>query len=150
MGYGEGVIGCTNNADVTAEGGGGAVGGVAGFIVVSQKGIVYENVNNGKVEGGSYVGGVIGYLSCVAGNATYKAFSNKNMGDVKGTVNVGGICGYVQGMDGCYFEVTNCVNGGEVLGDSVVGGICGGYEYLKTDAGLMYTNSTLYGEMLGE
>ena len=150
LGYGEGVIGCTNNADVTAEGGGGAVGGIAGFIVVSQKGVVYENVNNGKVEGGSYVGGVIGYLSCATGNATYKAFSNQNMGDVKGILNVGGVCGYVQGLDGCYFEITNCVNGGEVLGDGVVGGICGGYEYLRTDAGLMYTNSTLYGEMLGQ
>lgn len=149
-GYCEGAIGCVNNADVIVENGAGGVGGIAGYVVVSQKAVIYENVNNASVSGGNYVGGVIGVLSCVDGNETYKVFNNHNMGDISGAEGVGGICGYIQGVQSSYFEVTGCVNGGMISGDGLVGGICGKHENLKTDASVMSTNTTVYGEMLGQ
>ena len=118
-----------------------------------------NNINYGTVTGYNYVGGIVGYLTCVRSNATYQISNNTNKNTVQGNEFVGGIVGYVYGFyqqDGymssysSYFEIVNSTNEAEIVGVEKVGGICGGFNRLKTDANLMDTNTTLYGDKLGQ
>ena len=158
-GYCTGLIGCENNIDITIENSGDYVGGLAGYVVVSKSNCVDNNINYGTVTGYNYVGGIVGYLTCVRSNATYQISNNTNKNTVQGNEFVGGIVGYVYGFyqqDGymssysSYFEIVNSTNEAEIVGVEKVGGICGGFNRLKTDANLMDTNTTLYGDKLGQ
>lgn len=157
-GYCSGLIGCVNNMDISLLIGGKYVGGLAGYIALSKTNALYDNVNHGKIEGTDYVGGIGGYVTCVRSNATYRITDNENKNTVHGNSYVGGIAGYVYGFYerynyndyNSYFEIVNNVNEAEIFGVEKVGGICGGYNRLKTDANLIDTNTTLYGEKLGQ
>jgi len=156
-GYCTGAIGCVNNADITLASGS-YLGGIAGYMYLSLENTVYSNVNNGSLSGDDYVGGIFGYATCPRSNATYKISNNQNRGAISGDCYVSGIAGYVRGFHEyiswtdyySYFEITSCLNDGDVTGSLAVGGICGGYENLKTDANLMDTNTTTYGNKLGQ
>lgn len=155
-GYCTGAINCVNNADLDVSSGK-YFGGIAGYIVVSESNKVNDNTNNGLLNGKENTGGIVGYLTC-SGTGTYTVSGNENRNSVTGTSNVGGIVGEVFGkIDSSgwttyygYFEVINCVNASEITGTSCVGGIVGAHTRLKTDSNLMDTNTTLYGEKLGQ
>ena len=149
-GYCTGAIGCVNNMDIEIESAGKYVGGIAGYIIVSSNNIVNDNTNYGSIVGKDYVGGIAGYVTCVNSNATYRLSDNENKNIVQGNECVGGIVGYVYGDNNSYFEIVNSTNEAEIVGVEKVGGICGGFNRLKTDANLMDTNTTLYGEKLGQ
>lgn len=160
-GYCAGAKMCTNNADITVRTEGRNVGGIAGFIVFNSDDDVNDNKNYGKIEGAWQVGGISGRLECATvktdSNFTRSLKNNINYGSVKGTEYVGGIFGYVWGAGKYssswygygYIQVTNCTNEGEISGTAYCGGIIGGYTRLKTDANLIDTNTTLYGNKLG-
>ncbi len=157
-GYCSGAVSCVNNMDIEISTDGWYVGGIAGFIEVSNTNIVHDNTNYGQIKGKNYVGGIAGYVTCVRSDATYTLTNNKNNATVQGGEYVGGIMGYIRGFYehysyhgyNSYFEILNCTNEGEILGSSYVGGIVGGNERLKTDTNLMDTNTTLYGDKLGQ
>ncbi len=162
VGYCTGLINCVNNADITVSTGGQFVGGLAGYILISSDNQINDNQNYGNITGSKYTGGIAGYIgsTTVKTNDDYTrtVSANKNFGAVNGTDYVAGIFGYVYGAgtysyswDGvCYVIITYCENQAEITGSSYVGGIVGGYTRLKTDANLMDTNTTLYGEKLGQ
>ena len=160
VGYCTGIIGCINNADIEVIQSGKCVGGIAGYIYLSNTDCVRDNSNNANIKAGQCddVGGIVGYVTCIRSNATYKITDNVNSGKVTGHNEVGGITGYVYAFYerynydnyNSYFEIVNCSNEAEIVGNSKVGGICGGYERLKTDANLMDTNTTAYGDLLGQ
>ncbi len=159
-GYCTGAIGCVNNIDIEIDNAGKYVGGIAGYIIVSSSNMVNDNENYGAIVAKDYVGGIAGYITCVKSksNPTYTISNNKNKNTVTGNNKVGGIFGEVYGMDNYasytqyygYFEVINCVNESEIVGTSYVGGIVGAYTRLKTDSNVMDTNTTLYGDKLGQ
>ncbi len=156
-GYCTGIIGCVNNSDINVNYNGNCVGGVAGYIYLSNTNTVYDNVNYGQVSGNNYVGGIFGYATCTRSNATYKVTANENKNTVTGGKYVGGIAGYVYAYYqsynwndyNSYFEIVNCTNEAEIIGEEWVGGICGGNSRLKTEDVLISTNTTSYGTMLG-
>ncbi len=156
-GYCTGAIGCVNNADIATVNGC-RIGGIAGYMVLSTENTVYDNVNNGAISGDDYIGGIVGYATCVRSNISYKINNNQNRGAISGDCYVSGIAGFVKAFYerysytdyNSYFEITNCMNDGDVTGSIYVGGICGGYERLKTDANLMDTNITTVGQKLGQ
>lgn len=161
-GYCTGLINCTNNSDISISTGGQFVGGLAGYILFSSDNQINDNQNYGKITGSKYTGGIAGYIQSTTvktdDDYTRSIGTNKNYGLVNGTDYVAGVFGYVYGAGKyasnwygvCYIILTYCENQAEIAGSSYVGGIVGGYTRLKTDANLMDTNTTLYGEKLGQ
>ncbi len=161
-GYCKGALSCVNNSDIAVSTGGQYVGGIAGFVWFEKNNELNDNENYGTIGGADYTGGIAGYIrfSVEKNNNNYsRAVSgNKNNSAVSGDSYVGGIFGYVLGPDRYssyydgygYVEVTYCENTAEVSGSSYVGGIVGGHTRLKTDSNLMDTNTTLFGEKLGQ
>lgn len=158
-GYCTGIIGCTNNTNIEIINAGNYIGGIAGYVFVTDNDMVNDNVNVGSIAGADKVGGIAGYVVMpeVEKNVVYVISNNKNQNVVMGNDSVGGIFGEVNGMfsDGYhdyygYFQVINCVNEAEITGIDFVGGIIGAYKYLKTESNFMDTNTTLYGEKLGQ
>ena len=124
--YNNGVIkSCTNSADIT-----GTYLGVGGICGIEMKGLIDDCVNNGKIEGDTRVGGIMG--QCGYSNEKGEVVGCSNHGKVIGkTKLVGGICG-----DGVFCNIGYSKNLGNVsaIGDSGyfgVGGIVGncGNEY---------------------
>ncbi len=162
VGYCTGLANCINNSDISVATGGQYVGGLAGFISFSSDNQINDNQNYGKISGSKYTGGIAGYMQSATvktdNNYTRSISTNKNCGIVRGTEYVAGIFGYVYGAGRyssnwygvCNIIITYCENEAEITGSSYVGGIVGGYTRLKTDANLMDTNTTLYGEKLGQ
>lgn len=156
-GYCKGIIGCVNNADISVNNGGDCVGGIAGYVYLTNTNTVYDNINYGQISGNDYVGGIFGYATCTRSNATYKVTANENKNTVVGSKYVGGIAGYVYGFYerynyndyNSYFEIVNCTNEAEIVGEEWFGGICGGNSRLKTEEVLINTNTTSYGTILG-
>lgn len=158
-GYCNSAIGCVNNSDMKYPEGGKYIGGIAGYVYVTETNAVNDNTNYGEIEGRESVGGIAGHVMqpSVGQDLTYTISNNANKNTVKGTDRVGGVFGEVHGMyysdwtpKTGYFEVINCTNEAEITGSSYVGGIVGGYNaYVKTDDNLMETNTTLYGEKFG-
>ncbi len=111
------IAGCANYGIVSATANG--VGGVVGFDEKSAiGGKLSDCANFGRVDGGNYVGGVVGWSrSLVTARCT-------NDGYVSGVTYVGGICGAASDVD-----VTDCTNRGNVYGKGTsTGGICGKLE----------------------
>ena len=150
VGYCTGLINCTNNSDIDVSTGGQFVGGLAGYILFSSDNIINDNQNYGKISGSKYTGGIAGYIQSVAVKTDDDYTS--------GTDYVAGIFGYVYGAGKyssswygvCYIILTYCENQAEIIGSSYVAGIVGGYTRLKTDANIMDTNITSYGQKLGQ
>lgn len=156
-GYCTGLIGCTNNSDISITHNGQFVGGLAGYINMSNKDCLNDNENNGVIKGGDYTAGIVGYITTPQSEGNYAITNNRNNNSVTGSSYVGGIIGYAKGISYSSYptrytniEVTYCTNNGEITGSGYVGGIVGGYARLTTDSNLMDTNTTLYGEKLGQ
>ena len=161
-GYCTGLINCTNNSDISVSTNGQFVGGLAGYILFSSDNQINDNQNYGNITGSKYTGGIAGYIQSATVKTDYdftrSIGTNINFASVNGTDYVAGIFGYVYGAGKyssnwygvCYIILTYCENQAEIAGSSYVGGIVGGYTRLKTDANLMDTNTTLYGEKLGQ
>ena len=133
-------LNCVNRADVN---GSSYVGGIAGLSYWGAKGCInhgsiagsrnvagilgcgdglYDCKNDGKVSGGSYAGGIVGYQNSSA------LFNCRNEGEISGNTNVGGVSGYSRQ----YSYVWNNINRGSVSGENNVGGICG---WLSSNSG---------------
>lgn len=87
------------------------VGGIVGNFHTKNRGNLKDCVNYGKITGGEYTGGVIGYLF-----KDYPEDDNANN----------------------EWNIKWCVNVGEVTGGSYVGGIIGGVEVTKFSPGTNY------------
>ena len=134
----ENAISCTNSAKVSAAKCD-YVGGLAGKIYRDSSATMHHLTNTGAVEGGSYTGGIAGYLN--ASNdydqtLTLNVFENS--GTVTGTNYAGGIIGYLHAYaDRSYNEpvfkilISEFNNTGDVTGTSYVGGLIG-YGYSDT------------------
>ncbi|MBO7196050.1 MAG: hypothetical protein J6V80_01825 [Clostridia bacterium] len=163
-GYCNGLIECTNNSDITMTKNGSCyVGGLAGYICMIESETVNNNINNGKIVGKDSVGGIAGYLTNLGHtqySATYTLSGNTNNGEINATSNVGGIFGTVcagqtqKNHYSTYFydyiEITECTNNAKLKGTYYVGGIVGSYTRLVTDSNVMDTNTTAYGNKLGQ
>lgn len=161
VGYCRGIISCENYAEINVSHSGIYVAGVAGYIDMGGVDQVKDNSNYGDVTGTGYTGGIAAYVA--GGNLgdtksrTYLLINNDNYGKIVGTDYAGGIVGYINAMADTYYgstykhyvQMTNCDNHGEVCAN-VAGGLVGGYVRLKTDANIMDTNTTDYGEKLGQ
>jgi PKD repeat protein len=93
--------------------GGSYIGGIAGWI----NGRISNCSVSGRVRGGAYVGGLVGSLD---GNSMTSSIDNSSCDvDVVGGGNVGGCGGYLSG------NVLNCYSHGDVAGEEYVGGFVG-------------------------
>ncbi|MBO7215286.1 MAG: InlB B-repeat-containing protein [Clostridia bacterium] len=122
--YAENLV---NDVDITYTQKGQFVGGIAGRLTNPIKACV----NNGDIiaKNSSYVGGLVGQLSCAGG---YEVAVLTNTGKVQGSNIVGGIIGELyDGFDQGYNNAAHTVrlltltNSGEVIGNNHVGGIMG-------------------------
>ena len=161
-GYCNGLIDCTNYSDIKVSTGGEFVGGLAGYVLFSNNEQVNRNQNYGEIVGAKFTGGIVGFLQSATvktdDNYSRSVGENKNFGNVNGTDCVAGIFGYVLGAGKyssnwygvCHINITYCENQGQITGSSCVGGIVGGYVRLNVDVLYMDTNTTLYGDKLGQ
>ncbi len=123
------------------------VGGIAGQLYTRGKSRIEDCRNEAEIAGGSYVGGIIGYIE---GNGTIDDDSITvrgcdNTADVSGTQYVGGILGQSDTGKNNNNEdifISLCRNSGNITATSYVGGIAG---YLR-DIGYSITKdqTTLY------
>ena len=98
------------------------VGGVCGY----NDGVKIQNCyNTGAVSGTEYVGGVCGF-NC--GDVDSTVENCYNTGAVSGTKEVGGVCG----RNNYGGTTQNCYNTGAVSGTEMVGGVCGYNDYNST------------------
>ncbi len=127
VGYGFQVTGCTNNADITYNGSGWCVGGIAGHIC----GQISYCANNGTIiSNGNDVGGIAGRINNIGRQICWNN-GLTNTGDIKGKDNVGGIIGHTIRCEDnnnnnhsvIYFNFNT--NTGRVTGNTAVGGIGG-------------------------
>ncbi|MDR3280877.1 MAG: hypothetical protein LBT23_10225 [Synergistaceae bacterium] len=102
------IIGSYSDAEVM---GARLVGGIAGG---SKAGTVRDSISAGKIEGGDYVGGIIG-RNGDGGNVA----KSRSESSVRGNTFVGGITGHNLGT------VTDCAAGGSISGRLWTGGIAG-------------------------
>lgn len=141
-GYCRGMVDCTNNADITVENNGDFVGGVAGYVLVSEDGYLRDCTNNGSVSASNYVGGLAGYITCPRGSITYEISNCTNKGAILGNECVGGLFGEVYGTYErysysdyySYFKFSLLTNEGQVEGSETgnyVGGLAGKGNYVS-------------------
>ena len=156
-------------------------GGIAGYFyntaVNGDTVGIFACRNTGSVTGGSYTGGVVGYVyysnvdSCsntislttsgysyvggVVGYAYYTKIRRcSNRGNIPGSGYVGGICGRLYGSSTAYGYLQYCVNTGHISATSTnIGGIVGytGYSYIdyNTNSGDVITTSTSASSYVG-
>src|SRR5690606_21220906 len=96
------------------------------------------NVNNlANIQGESYVGGIVGYISSGSVKSTY------NEGRIQSTLNyVGGITGFMYGT-GVSASVEESYNRGRIIGQNYVGGITGYFYQYYRHSSSQYVYSTL-------
>ena len=135
-GYCTGLIGCENHSNIIVDNKGDFVGGLAGYIKVSDDNMD-NNINYGIITGFNCIGGIAGYITCVKSFKTYLVTNNSNNNKVNGTNNVGGIFGEVYAFttsalagrtSDTYFSMSVLTNNGEIKGNetgSNVGGLIG-------------------------
>ncbi len=112
---------CTNNTDITGATGGSYVGGICGYVESNKA--ASGNANNAKVTGtGDYIGGIVGYY-VVTG--TCEISDNTNSGSISGNNYVSGLFGYIYAYTNSpTITLSNCVNQGTVVGsNSYVSGL---------------------------
>ena len=128
-------------------------GGIAGYFyntaVNGDTVGIFACRNTGSVTGGSYTGGVVGYVYY----SNVDSCSNTISLTTSGYSYVGGVVGYAY-----YTKIRRCSNRGNVPGSSYVGGICGrlygstsAYCYLQycMNTGHVSATSTNVGGMVG-
>lgn len=129
----------TNNLNIGSIEGKGMVGGIAGFIDISQLKTIDSNLNEGTINAtGNDVGGLVGQLGAtISGYQSGLVISfnnNENKGIVETTGSyVGGLIGRqltkntstTSSSNQLYLTVVSAKNSGSVTGDSYVGGVIG-------------------------
>lgn len=133
------VITSENQGTVTGKD---SVGGILGYVNISQAISIDGDTNSGAVKGTNYVGGVIGNYNFTA-NTEPKRLTNS--GTVTGTSEVGGIAGRVYSSK--KLTATDFSNRGNVKGSDKVGGIFG-YASVLTASKLSQfeVNATISGD----
>ena len=128
VGYGYYVEDCHNAVEINYTKNGLYVGGIAGRLLNNT---IKNCTNSANVtaENSSYVGGLVGDLTC---NGGYEISTLTNSGNVTGKNNVGGLVGRViANWDQGYNNTTHNIkimlvnNSGEIVGESNVGGLVG-------------------------
>ena len=115
------IIGCINRARVSSSVNNGVGAGTGGIVGVATAGIVDNCQNYGKIEGGSYTGGIVG---TTADNSSLVISRLKNSGEITSSADyAGGIAG-LYSRRGSY-EITAFENTGNVSAASYAGGIFG-------------------------
>jgi len=139
-GYCEGLVSCKNESDITVTTTGSYVGGLAGYVCISESNKLDKNKNTAAITGADHVGGIAGFVISNRVNATYLITDNKNEADIKGANFVGGIFGELYGFYeyysythyNSYFEVSVLTNIGDVTGTGdKVGGLIGGGNHVS-------------------
>lgn len=157
-GYCRGMNNCTNNVDIQVTTMGKYVGGLAGYISCSSVQALKNDTNNGKVSGRENVGGIAGYIEGSTYSDATTIENCENNAEIAGTTKVGGIFGSAIGTSysanySTYYrniQITYCKNTAQISGDSYVGGIVGAYTRLITTPDIINTNTTTYGNLLGQ
>ncbi len=128
-GYCTGLIGCSNNSDISASGN--YVGGLAGCVKMPEFDLFRDNENSGAVSGKGSVGGIVGYLTAENKEGVYRIKNDVNRGSVRGETMIGGICGTVYGVAYsswptlyAYFEISVVTNYADV---TATGDYAGGF-----------------------
>lgn len=120
------------------------VGGVAGYVLSTNEGLITDCINYGSIVGGYYTGGIVGYVrkehdsTSDAGNMMEIDWA-VNAAPVEGSYNVGGIAGRIysaqttiggNGITVNEVSVANCMNAKDVIArggnsEEALGGIVG-------------------------
>ncbi len=108
------IIGCTNAGSISGAGEVYYAGGITGYVDFCASATLRNCVNNARVEGKNYVGGISGLSELLVEGCI-------NSGDVSGDTSVGGIVGAADVGS----SIEGCSNSGDVSGDTSVGGIIG-------------------------
>ena len=104
--------------------GGYYVGGIVGYLN-SPGSVAIEKCNNSSnISGKDYLGGICGWLK---GNATFSECYNS--GNIYGFAYIGGVLGYTYQIDNSAQTIKNCFNLGNIDGESSCGGIFGGASF---------------------
>jgi uncharacterized protein YjdB len=103
------IIGCYNKASVSSTGGNmNQVGGIVGWSIAGTDCKIIACYNTGRIQGASYVGGIVGYATGVLNvTACY------NTGNVTGTGTVSLVAGIVPDVSTNNF-ITACYNTGTI------------------------------------
>lgn len=109
---------CINMAAISSNSLWSSVGGIIGR---NKQSVSVENcINNGKIIGDNYVGGIIGGIYYFTGKDRFLSVSNcYNSGQVEGNFCIGGICGGLDNEEaaiGC--EIKFSLNTGKVICDN--------------------------------
>ena len=122
VGYGYGIIGCTNDVAITYTLKGSYIGGLAGYL----SGNILSCYNNASITASksSCVGGITGY--CYR-TSTETLYDLKNYGDIKGLDRTGGIAGqmYMQIYNSGSATLNAFENHGAITGGQYTGGVVG-------------------------
>ncbi len=137
-GFCEGLNGCVNEAEIMGYRDGSYVGGLAGYLDLTENGMADDNENKGAVTGSNHVGGIAGYFKTVniEKQRTYQISNNKNSGIITGKDYVGGIFGeafgtyYYSSYTSYYghLEISDFINTAEIIGSATgqyTGGLIG-------------------------
>lgn len=113
-----------------------SVGGICGYIINST---LFECKNTGIIEGGDYVGGLVGYAD---GNSQF--ILCQNAGDTTANFgSVGGVIGYANNS-----FVNMSANSGIIYGKTCAGGIVGKYNASDTNSDGVVVGSTNSGDII--
>ncbi len=123
---------CSTTASTTINGMMNNTGGIAGYISVST---IDNCVNNARIIGSRYVGGLVGYTSDSVSSYISNSTNNGEVSDDNATSDknsyVGGLAGMFQGL---YGSITNSGNTGSVTNSyEYTGGVSGTNRYTTID-----------------
>ncbi len=146
------VKGCVNRCRITARNAsyvGGVIGSVAGN---DGEAVIQGCVNEGKVKGYEYSGGLIGYGTGVP----VSVISCRNTGNITSQMHVGGIAGCLDGGADRdeQTEIRECMNLGSVLstsggGEAYAGGIIGTARFASVYSSINSGSVSSIGKYIG-
>ncbi len=129
---------CYNMAEINYDDGDSEVGGIVGYVDLSQyyegeAQIYITNCENyGRITANASAGGIVGGIrrSYMQSETDFNLLKCFNYGAVSATDSAGGMIGYIgaenynQGLSD-QFNIRQCANYGEISGGTEAGGICG-------------------------
>lgn len=143
-----GLVGYAKSAFTHSEGsievvGSDKTGGLVGYTEISA-GVFEGLVNYGSVNGGSYTGGLFGYINTSIGTSGFEDV--ENYGNVNGVDYVGGIFGYMYSNKSVIY-VKEVKSNADITGKTYIGGIAGRAE---SKVGSIIEKSSSSGKISGE
>ncbi len=129
----KGNIICSNTED-------GNAGGIIGKQIGDDKGTIQIEYcyNTGKVQGGQYVGGILGYAYPHFGALCTidQCYNEANVNTTSASGYAGGIIGISYANVDAHTYIKNCYNHGNIVSENYAGGIAGAYAHVGSyDAG---------------